>query len=296
MVRAQPGGRWTWGSVFSFSLFSYPPLFLSDSVSSVPRPLRLSQIHHGSVSDHIPFWRTSSYQPLQSQWLDSRDNPIPNAVRNPRVPYTILFKPKDTILPTTPPNTLPSHNAPEAANVTQLKLLDRSDLEEFDLSDGIDNFKSILLEYGRTIIRSARGQDQDPDAQSPQTEIFNAKECVVAYYVSTAQSLLEDLKITKEVLFDQRGRIGELEEIAALEEEKSSRIQDLELEVELLKADKKEGEGHLAEKERFRKFWEEEKEEKSRLEAELAGIKEGHKRKREIMDEVWRKMERAVEQ
>ena len=90
--------------------------------------------------------------------------------------------------------------------------------------------------------------------------------------------------------------IGRLEEIAALEEEKSSRIQDLELEVELFTAEKKEAEGFLAEKERYQSLWQEEQKAKRGLEAEVARLIQDHKRKRDRMDEVWKEMEWAVGQ
>jgi hypothetical protein len=202
--------------------------------------------------------------------------------------------PSNTSLPTPSPSPLLPHNVPNAINATQPKSSSGSEFEAFNLFKGIDDFRSILLKYGRSIIISAMSSDQDQDGQDLETEILNAKQNVIAYYANTAQSLSEDLDLVKEVLSEQRDKIGKLEEIAALEEEKSSRIQDLELEVELLKADKKEGQGHLAEKRKFQKLWEEEKVEKSKLEAELAGIKESNKRKREKMDEVWKKMERAV--
>jgi len=90
--------------------------------------------------------------------------------------------------------------------------------------------------------------------------------------------------------------IGRLEEIAALEEEKSSRIQDLELEVELFTAEKKEAEGFLAEKERYQSLWQEEQKAKRGLEAEVVRLIQDHKRKRDRMDEVWKEMEWAVGQ
>jgi hypothetical protein len=228
--------------------------------------------------------------------VDSRDRPIPNAVRTPKSAAAVPVKPKKTTLSTSSPNQLLSHNLPGSANATQPESSGGSDFEAFDLSKGIDELKSTLLEYGRSIIRSAMDQDQDQDAQNPETEIIIAKERVIAHYVNTAQSLSEDLDLVKEVLSEQQAKIGRLEEIAALEEEKSSRIQDLELEVELLKCEAKEGEGHLAEMKRYQGLWEEDQETKKRLEAEVAGLKQDHKRKRDKMDELWKKMEMAVEQ
>jgi len=79
-----------------------------------------------------------------------------------------------------------------------------------------------------------------------------------------------------------------------LEEEKSSRIQDLELEVELLTAEKKETEGFLAEKERYQSLWQEEQKAKRDSEAEVSRLIQDNKRKRDKMDEVWKEMEWAV--
>ena len=81
-----------------------------------------------------------------------------------------------------------------------------------------------------------------------------------------------------------------------MEEEKSSRIQDLELEVELFTAEKKEAEGFLAEKERYQSLWQEEQKAKRGLEAEVVRLIQDHKRKRDRMDEVWKEMEWAVGQ
>ena len=251
------------------------------------------------MSDGLRLWLTSSYQPRQqSQWLDSRDRPISNAVRTARVPAAAPAGPQNTTLPATPPSTLPSHVIPEAAGAPQPNPSDRTDFKDFNLFEGIDKFRSILLEYGRSIIESARREDQDQDTQDSENDILNTKERIVAYYVSTAQSLSEDIDIMKEVLFEQRGRIGELEVIAASEEEKSVRIQDLEVELDSdsMKGYKEKAEDYLGERHNFQKLWEKEKEEKGKLEAELAGIREGNKRKREKMEEVWKKMERAVEQ
>ena len=79
-----------------------------------------------------------------------------------------------------------------------------------------------------------------------------------------------------------------------MEEEKSSRIQDLELEVELLTAEKKETEGFLAEKERYQSLWQEEQKAKRDSEAEVSRLIQDNKRKRDKMDEVWKEMEWAV--
>jgi len=224
------------------------------------------------------------------------DRPIPSATRTARSSTAAPVVPNNTTLPTPSPTPLLFHDLPEATNTTQPESSGRSEFEAFNLSKGIDDFRSILLNYGRSIIRSAMGQDKDQDGQDLETDILNAKENVIAHYANTAQSLSEDLDLVKEVLCEQRGRIGELEEIVALEEEKSSRIQDLELEVELLKAENIEVKGHLAEKERYQTMWEKEQETKERLEAEVAELKQDGKRKRDRMDEVWKKMERAVEQ
>jgi hypothetical protein len=294
MVRAQLGGRWNWESIFLFSLLlssSFP--FVSHQLH-----LRLSQLspeHNGSVSDGIGLWLTNSFQPRQSQWLDSRERPIPNDVRTFRIPTALPVEPQRTTLPASPPNTLPPHNLPDSAIATQLKLPNQSNCEEFNFPEGVDDFKSSLLDYGRSIIDSAMNEDADP--QTLESDIITAKEKVITQFTAVYQHLeeLSDSLYSKDgEAAKLRTEISELERAkAAMEEEKSDVIQAMDVDYAMMKNT---AEDHCAEKERYQKMWEEAEKGRQEAEDELAGIKQDNKRKRDRLEKMWGNVEREVKQ
>jgi hypothetical protein len=280
------------GNLLSFLslLLIFPISFQIPSLHS--RPSQLSPEHNGSVSDDLRLWLTSSFHPRQS-WLDSRDKPIPNAVRTARAPATLPVVPKNTTLPATPPNTLPSQNIPEAANAAQAKLTNESDFEGYNLAAGLEDFKLSLLDYGRSIMISA--VNDDSDYQTQQSDIIAANDKVIAQYDAVSQHLKElshSLHAKDEEASNLRTDVTELERAkAAMEEEKSDVIQAMDVDYAMMKST---AEDHYAEKEKYQKMWEEAEKGRKEAEVELAGIKQDHKRKRERMERMWGNVEREV--
>jgi len=248
------------------------------------------------VSDGLRLWLRSSYQPRQqSQWLDSRDRPISNVVRTARVLAAAPAGLQNTTLPATLPNTLPSHDVAEATGATQSKPSNRTDFEGYNLAAGLEDFKSSLLDYGRSIMISA--VNDDCDSQTLVNDMNATKENVIAQHTVVCQHLEElshSLDVKDVEASKLRAEISELEGAnAAMEEEKSYVIQATEVELKMMT---KTADNHCAEKEKYQKLWEEAEQGRREAETELAGIKQDHKRKRERMEKMWRNVEREVKQ
>ena len=227
--------------------------------------------------------------------MDSRNRPIPSAAGTARNLSEAPVVPSNPAQPFPPSDTLSSQCVSDVPTTTPPKPTDQAEFEHFNLEAGIDDFETFLVEYGRSFIRSAMYHNRDEEVGCLETDIFTAKERVIAHYGNSVRTILADLDLVKEALSEQRAETKRLEQIEAVEEEKSVRIQDLESEVELLKSEKKQAEGYLADKMRYEKLLKEEQKAKRGLEEEVAGLKEDNKRKRDKMDGVWKKMERAVQ-
>lgn len=218
-------------------------------------------------------------------------------MRTARIPTAAPAGPQNTTLPATPPNTLPtqSHSVPEAAIATQLKLSNQSNYEEFNFPEGVDDFKSSLLDYGRSIIDSAINEDADP--QTLESDIITAKEKLIAQFTAVYQHLeeLSDSFYSRDgEAAELRTEISELKRAkAAMEEEKSDVIQAMDVDYAMKK---KEAEDHCEEKERYQKMWEEAEKGRKKAEDELAGIKQDNKRKKDRMEKMWGNVEREVKQ
>jgi hypothetical protein len=203
--------------------------------------------------------------------------------------------PNNTTLPATPPGTLPSHDVPEAAGATQLKLSIQSDFEEFSSAEGMEDFKSSLLDYGRSIMNSAVNDDYD--SQTLENDMNAHKEKVIAQYTVICQHLEElshSLYAKDEEASNLRTDVAELERAkAAMEEEKSDVIQATEVDLMMMR---KQAEDNWAEKEKYQKLWEEAEQGKREAEAELSGTRQENKRKRERMEKMWGNVEREAKQ
>jgi chromosome segregation ATPase len=216
-------------------------------------------------------------------------------VRTARTPTTTPVAPQNTTLPASPPNTFPPHNLPDSAIATQLKLPNQSHCEEFNFPEGVDDFKSSLLDYGRSIIDSAI--NEDADLQTLESDIITAKEKLIAQFTAVYQHFeeLSDSFYSRDgEAAELRTEISELKRAkAAMEEEKSDVIQAMDVDYAMKK---KEADNHCEEKERYQKMWEEAEKGRKEAEAELAGIKQDNKRKRDRMEKMWGNVEREVKQ
>jgi hypothetical protein len=216
-------------------------------------------------------------------------------VRTARIPTAAPAGPQNITLPATPPNTLPPHNLPDSAIATQFKPSNQSHCEEFSFPEGVDDFKSSLLDYGRSIIDSAINEDADP--QTLESDIITAKEKLIAQFTAVYQHLeeLSDSFYSRDgEAAELRTEISELKRAkAAMEEEKSDVIQAMDVDYAMMKNT---AEDHCAEKEKYQKLWEEAEKGRKEAEAELAGIKQDNKRKRDRMEKMWGNVEREVKQ
>jgi hypothetical protein len=175
--------------------------------------------------------------------------------------------PNNTTLPATPPGTLPSHDVPEAAGATQLKLSIQSDFEEFSSAEGMEDFKSSLLDYGRSIMNSA--VNDDCDSQTLETDMNATKEKVIGKYTVVYQHLKElsdSLYAKDEEASNLKNEIAELQRAkAAMEEEKSDVIQATEVDLTMMR---KQAEDNWAEKEKYQNMFVEAEQGKREAEAE----------------------------
>jgi hypothetical protein len=203
--------------------------------------------------------------------------------------------PNNNTLPATPPNTLPSHDVPEAAGATQPKPSDRTDFEEYNFAADMEDFRSSLLDYGRSIMNSA--VNDDCDSQTLENDMNASKEKVIAQHTVICQHLAElshSLYAKDEEASKLRTDVADLERAkAAMEKEKSDVIQAMDVDYAIKN---KEAEVHYEEKEKYQKLWEEAEKGRKKAEDELAGIKQDNKRKRDRMEKMWGNVEREMKQ
>jgi chromosome segregation ATPase len=195
-------------------------------------------------------------------------------VRTARITTAAPAAPQLITLPATPPNTLPSHNVPDAANPTQPKLSNESDFEVFNFAERMEDFESSLLDYGRSIMSSA--VNDDCDSQTLENDMITTKEKVIAQYSIICQHLEElshSLNVKGEEASNLKNEIAELQRAkAAMEEEKSDVIQAMDVDYAMKK---KEAQDLYEEKEKYQNLFVEAENGKREAEAELAGLKQG---------------------
>ena len=236
------------------------------------------------MSDISSLWLVGSYQPQRRQWVDRA---VPIIVGNRRRVTSVPDEPEKIPHPIDPQN--------DAADTTHLKLSDPSNFEDFNFAERLGYFKSSLLDYGRSIIEST--VNEEPDSQNAENDIIAANEKVIAQYTSMFQTLkeLSDKLATRDVeVSDLRDGIEGLNRAkAAMMEENSDIIQTMVAEHTMTKNKAAE---YCGEKERYQKLLVEAEKGRREAKAELDGIRQDNKRKRDRMQQMWGNVEREVKQ
>jgi len=227
-----------------------------------------------------------SYQPQRGQWVDRAVPIIVDTRRRVTSVPNELEKIPHPIIP---------QNSPDAADTTHFKLSDPSNFEDFNLAERLGYFKSSLLDYGRSIIEST--VNEESDSQNAENDIIAANEKVIAQYTSMFQTLkeLSDKLATRDVeVSDLRYGIEGLNRAkAAMMEENSDIIQTMVAEHTMTKDKAAE---YCGEKERYQKLLVEAEQGRREAKAELDGIRQDNKRKRDRMQQMWGNVEREVKQ
>jgi chromosome segregation ATPase len=139
--------------------------------------------------------------------------------------------------------------------------------------------------------------NDDCDSQTLETDMNATKEKVIGKYTVVYQHLKElsdSLYAKDEEASNLKNEIAELQRAkAAMEEEKSDVIQATEVDLTMMR---KQAEDNWAEKEKYQNMFVEAEQGKREAEAELAGIKQENKRKRDRMEKMWGNVEREVKQ
>jgi chromosome segregation ATPase len=145
-----------------------------------------------------------------------------------------------------------------------------------ELKPEIDDFKSLVTEYGRSIIKSA--MDHEPEeAATLKEDIMTAKEKIIVKY-KTAENELEiaeaEIRTLKSSVFDLRL-------------EKATSVITKRLDGSSIKALEKRLGDQSDEMRRCTDLLEEETEKRNALELDLADLKKDRKRKRESVAAIW---------
>jgi hypothetical protein len=145
----------------------------------------------------------------------------------------------------------------------------------------IDDFQSLVTEYGRSIIKSAL--DHEPEeAETLKDSIIAAKEKIMVKH----KTVENELKITEGEVRELRSSVLELREVQAAsdhaKEVDTTTIQDL----------KKQHKHEWEEKKRFAALFEQETVKRKALEVEMAELKRDKKRKRESVASIWEEAEK----
>jgi hypothetical protein len=145
----------------------------------------------------------------------------------------------------------------------------------------IDDFKSLVTEYGRSIIKSAL--DHEPEeAGTLKDNIIAAKEKIIVRH----KTVENELKIIEGEVRKLRSSVFKLREVQAVsdhvKEVDGTTIQDL----------KKQHKHEWEEKKRFAALLEQETVKRKALEVELAELKRDKKRKRELVAAIWEEAEK----
>jgi len=144
----------------------------------------------------------------------------------------------------------------------------------------MNDFKSLVTEYGRSIIKSAI--DHEPEeAETLKTNIITAKEKIIVKHKTVENELQiaeNEIHKLRTSVIDWKGKYNESSQTVKKD---STRIEDLE---KKLKGQDEQGE-------RWADMWRSERVKRRALEVELADLKEDKKRKRDSVAAVWEQAE-----
>jgi len=158
-----------------------------------------------------------------------------------------------------------------------------------NLLSGEDEFKANLLEYSRSVIKSA--MDHTPkETQALEDTMIVYKEIVVAQYKqakNTITTLEMDLLAAREAIRQSQGSNE------ALKADQARLNADLKLEMQITDEVKRMYQAQMAKENRDFESWKKERARRQDLEVEIETLKQDKKRKREHVAEIWEKVEKV---
>lgn len=160
---------------------------------------------------------------------------------------------------------------------------------DVNLLSGEDEFKANLLEYSRSVIKSA--MDHTPkETQALEDTMIVYKEIVVAQYKqakNTITTLEMDLLAAREAIRQSQGSNE------ALKADQARLNADLKLEMQITDEVKRMYQAQMAKENRDFESWKKERARRQDLEVEIETLKQDKKRKREHVAEIWEKVEKV---
>jgi hypothetical protein len=158
-----------------------------------------------------------------------------------------------------------------------------------NLLPGEDEFKANLLEYSRSVIKSAMDHTSK-ETQALEDTMIVYKEIVVAQYKqakNTITALETDLSLAR-----VSNRVLE-ESITILKADQARLNADLKLEMQITDEVKRMYKAQLAKENRDFESWKKEMARRQALEVEISTLKHEKKRKRDNVAEIWEKVEKV---
>lgn len=160
---------------------------------------------------------------------------------------------------------------------------------DVNIFSGEDEFKANLLEYSRSVIKSA--MDHNPkETQALEGIMRLSKGNVVAQYKqaqNTITTLETDLSLARESIWVLE------ESIAKLKADQAGLNADLKLEIQITAEVKRMYQAQMARENRDFDSWKKERAQRKQLEVEIGTLKHEKKRKRENVAEIWEKVEKV---
>jgi hypothetical protein len=158
-----------------------------------------------------------------------------------------------------------------------------------NLLSGEDEFKANLLEYSRSVIKSA--MDHNPkETQALEGIMKLSKGNVIAQY-KQAQNTITTLET--DLLAARESIIQSEQSITILKADQARLNADLKLEMQITDGVKRMYQAQMAKENRDFESWKKERARRQELEVEIATLKQDKKRKRENVAEIWEKVEKV---
>jgi hypothetical protein len=154
---------------------------------------------------------------------------------------------------------------------------------------GENEFNANLLEYSRSVIKSAIDHDAR-DSQDLEENMIITKEKVIAQYRRSRRTITAFETTLSAV--NELGQQAE-ETIATLKADQARLNADLKLEMQITDEVKRMYQAQIAKENRDFESWKKERVRRQALEAEIATLKRDIKRKRENVAEIWEKVEKV---
>jgi hypothetical protein len=158
-----------------------------------------------------------------------------------------------------------------------------------NLLPGEDEFKANLLEYSRSVIKSAMDHTSK-ETQALEDTMIVYKEIVVAQYKQAKNTIIT---LETDLLAARESIILSEESNTILKADQARLNADLKLEMQIIDEVKRMYQAQMAKENRDFESWKRERARRQALEVEIATLKQDKKRKRENVADFWEKVEKV---